>query len=92
MSQSLQYVENLFDRIVCLEDIINTPDDSDFGYFLEVDLKYLHNIRQKIKHFTIAPENKIISGNDFDDYKKKTKPKNYMSLKNLICDCTDKKK
>ena len=30
-----------------LEEILNTPDDSDFGYFIEVDLRY-PDIRKKI--------------------------------------------
>ena len=28
----------------CLQEILNTPDDSDIGYFVEVDLKYPDNI------------------------------------------------
>ena len=30
-----------------LDEILKTPDDSDFGYFIEVDLKYLDNIKEK---------------------------------------------
>ena len=45
MSEYLPYDEIKFDRIVKLEDIINTPDDSDIGYFIEVDLKYPDNIK-----------------------------------------------
>ena len=41
-----------------LEEILNTPGDSDIGYFLEVDLKYLDDIKEKIKHFPFCPENK----------------------------------
>ena len=37
MSQSLPYDEIKFDKNVKLEDILNTPDDSDIGYFVEVD-------------------------------------------------------
>ena len=33
MSQPIPYYEIEFDRNVCLEDRINTPDDSDFAYF-----------------------------------------------------------
>ena len=33
MSQSLPYDENKFDRNVKLEDILNTSDDSDIGFF-----------------------------------------------------------
>ena len=32
-----------------LEEILNTPDDSDIGYFVEVDLKYPDNIKEKTK-------------------------------------------
>ena len=37
MSQPLLFHEIKFDRKVSLEDISNTPDDSDIGYFLEVE-------------------------------------------------------
>ena len=49
MSQYLPYDEIKFDNNITLEDIINTPDDSDIGYFVEVDLKYPDNIKQKTK-------------------------------------------
>ena len=58
MSQYLPYDEIKFDNTVKLEDIINTPDDNDIGYFVEVDLKYPNNIKQKTKYFPFAPENK----------------------------------
>ena len=32
-----------------LEDVSNTEDDSDIGYFVEIDLKYPNNIKQKSK-------------------------------------------
>ena len=75
-----------------LEEILNTPDDSDIGYFLEVDLKYPDNIKEKTKHFPFCPENKKINPNKYNDYMNKIKPKNYTKSKKLICDWTDKKK
>ena len=39
MSESLLYDENKFEKNVKLEGILNTPDDSDIGYFIDVDLK-----------------------------------------------------
>ena len=39
-----------------LEEILNTPDDSDIGYFVEVDLKYPDNIKEKTINFPFAPE------------------------------------
>ena len=71
MVQPLPYDEIKFDKNVKLEDILNTPDDSDIGYFVEVDLKYPDNIKEKTKHFPFAPENKKINPDDFSDYMKK---------------------
>ena len=74
-----------------LEEILNTPDDADIGYFLEVNLKYPDNIKQKTKHFPFCPENKKIDPDKYNDYMKKIKPENYTKSKKLICDWTDKK-
>ena len=30
-----------------LDEILNTPDDSDFGYFVEVDLRYPDDIKKR---------------------------------------------
>ena len=51
MSQPLPYDENKFDKNNKLDDILNTPDDSDIGYFIEIDLKYPDNIKEKKKTF-----------------------------------------
>ena len=37
-----------------LEEILNTTDDNEIGYFLEVDLKYLDNIKKKQNIFHFA--------------------------------------
>ena len=47
MSELLPYDEIKFDNNVELEDILNTPDDSGIGYFIEVDLKYSDKIKEK---------------------------------------------
>ena len=73
-----------------LEGIFYTPDDSDIGYFIEVDLRYPDNIKEKTKNFPFAPENKKIDTNN-SDYMKEIKPSNYTQTKKLICDWTDKK-
>ena len=57
MIEYLPY-EIKLDRIAKLEDILNTPDDSDIGYFIEVGLKYPDNINEKTKNFPFAPEYK----------------------------------
>ena len=92
ISQPFPYENFKFEtENVCLEEILITPDDNDIGYFLEVDLEYPYNIRQKTKHFPFAPENKTVSKNDFGPYMKSIMPKNYVSRKKLICDWTDKR-
>ena len=84
MSQSLPYDDIKFEtENVFLEEILNTSDDNDIGYFLEVDLEHPHNIRQKTKHFPFAPENKLISKDDFGPYMKSIMPKNYVSHKKI---------
>ena len=75
-----------------LDVILNTPDDADTGYFLEVDLKYPDNIREKTKHFPFCPENKAICSDKYNEYMNNIKPNSYTKSKKLICDWTDKKK
>ena len=74
-----------------LKEILNTPDDSDIGYFLEIDLEYPVNIK-KTKKFPFCPQNKKINPKKYNDYMNMIKPKNYTKSKKLLCDWTDKKK
>ena len=91
MSQPLPFDEIKFNKSVELEDILNTPDDSNIGYFVEVDLKYPDNIRQKTKFFPFAPVNKKINPGNFNDYLNEIKPNTYKQTSKLICDWSDKK-
>ena len=83
MSESLPYDKIKLDNNVNLENILNSPDDSDIGYFVEVDIKYPDNIKQKTKNFPFAPENKKINPDTFNDYMKEIKPDNYTSTKKI---------
>ena len=49
MSQMLPCDEIKFNKNVKLEGILNTPDDSVIGYFIEVDLTYPDNMKEKEK-------------------------------------------
>ena len=75
-----------------LDIILKTPDDSEIVYFVEVDLKYPDNIKEKTKSFPFCPENKKIDPDKFNNYMNKIKPETYTLSKKLICDGTDKKK
>ena len=74
-----------------LEEILYTPCDSDFGFLVEVDLRYPNNMKEKTKNFPFCPETKNIPREKYIDLMKRNKPKNYMPAKKLICDWTDKK-
>ena len=74
-----------------LEQISKTPDDCDSGYFIEVDLNFPDNLKGKTKNFPFCPENKSIHKDEYNEYMKKIKPKNYTKAKKLIYDWTDKK-
>ena len=91
MSQYLPYDEIKFNNTVKLEDILNTPDDSDIGYFIEVDLTYPDNRKEKTKNFPFAPMNKKINPDNFNDYMKEIKPGTYIQSSKLIFDWSDKK-
>ena len=91
MSEPLPYDEIKFDNNVNLEDILNTPDDSDIGYFIEVDLIYPNNKKEKTKNFPFAPVNKKIIADKFSDYMREIKPDTYIQTKKMICDWSDKK-
>ena len=73
-------------------EILTTPDDSDLGFFIEVDLKYPNNLKEKTKSFPFCPENKLIPKDKYNEYWNKIKPKKYTESKKLICDWTVKKK
>ena len=51
MSQYLPYDDIKFDKNVTLEDILNTPDDTEIGYFIECDLIYSDNIKKNTNIF-----------------------------------------
>ena len=87
MTQPIPYDEIEFDKNVKLEDILNTPDDSDCGYFIQIDLKY----PDILKNFPFAPESNKINPDDFSDYVKTIKTDTYTQTKKLISDWSDKK-
>ena len=91
MNQYLPYDEIKFDNNIKLEDILNTPDNSDIGYFIEVDLIYPKNIKERTKNFPCGPMNKKIDPDNFNDYMKEIKTDTYIQTKKLICDWSDKK-
>ena len=48
------YDESMLDKKVKFEDILETPDDLNEGYFIEVDINYLGKTKQKQKKFSFV--------------------------------------
>ena len=67
-----------------LEEFLKTPNDSDTGYFAEVDLRNPDNIKEKTKIFPFCPENKIIHKDKYNenDYMKEINLKIMQNLRN----------
>ena len=82
LSQPLPSDEIKFERNVKFKDILNTPDESRIGYFVDVVLSYPNNIRQKTTHSPFAPENKKFDLDGFSDYMKIIKPDTCAQTKN----------
>ena len=90
MNELLPYNEIIFDKNVTLEDILNTLDDTDFGFSVETDSKYPDEIREKTKHFPLAPENKKIIPDIFTPFMNENK-NTYTPSEKLKSDWTDEK-
>ena len=54
MSQMLPYDEIKMEKDICSEEILNTPDGNEYGYFIEVGLRYPDNIKEKQKIFQLV--------------------------------------
>ena len=67
MSQPRPYDEIQFDKNIKLEDIVSTPDDSDIGYFIEIESKDPVDIKHKRKNFSFRPANKVTPQDKFSD-------------------------
>ena len=60
MSQPLPFDEIIHDRYVKLDDILSTPDVSDNGYLIEVDMKNPDNVKKNKDLSFLSREKKLI--------------------------------
>ncbi len=56
MVESLPYKDVKFDSTATLQSILETPDDAETGYFVEVDLEFPPELHDKFKQFPPCPE------------------------------------
>ena len=74
------------------EDIFNTPDDNEYGYFIECDLEYLAEIKEKTKNFPFCPYQTKADPNIFSGCMNNINQPNYKPTSKLMCDVTNKSK
>ena len=54
---NVYYVQKLrLNENTSLEPLLTTPDDVGMGHIVEVDLKHLHNLKQKSKYLPFCPK------------------------------------
>ena len=86
--EAMQYDSTLMNEIK--EDILNTPDDNEFGYFIECDLEYPAEIKEKTENFPLCPYQTKADPNLFSEYMNSVKQPNYKPTEKLMCDLTNK--
>ena len=74
------------------EDILSTPDDNEYGYFIECDLEYPVEIKEKTENFPLCPYQTKADPNLLSDYMNSVKQTNYKPTPKLMCDVTNKQK
>ena len=57
MSENLPYGDLKLDTKITLEEVLETADDADVGYTIEVDITFPSNIHELLKQYVPLPEN-----------------------------------
>ena len=74
------------------EDILNTPHDNEYEYFIECDLEYPAEIKEKTENFPFCPYQTKADPKLFTTYMNSEKPANYKPTEKLMCDLANKQK
>ena len=68
------------------------PDNNDSGFFIECDLEYPLQIKEKTENFPLCPYQTKADPDSFSDYMNSIKQPNYKPTTKLMCDQTNKYK
>ena len=88
--EDYEYDDLLIDEIK--EDILNTPDDNENGYFIECELEYSAEIKENTENFPLCPYQTKADTELFTTFMNSVKQPNYKPTKKLMCDLTNKQK
>jgi hypothetical protein len=75
MVQHLPYKDIKLDTEITIEQILETADDADIGFVVEVDLHFPKEIHERLKQFPPCPETRVPSETWFSEYQKNLKLK-----------------
>ena len=75
-----------------VEDLLQIPDDNEYGFFVECDLEYPAEIKEKTKNFPFCPYQTKADPNLFSAYMNNVNQPNYKPTPKLMCDVTNKSK
>ena len=75
-----------------VEDLLQIPDDNEYGFFIECDLEYPVEIEEKTKNFPFCPYQTKADPNLFSGYMNNVNQPNYKPTSKLMCDLTNKSK
>ena len=89
--EKLQLPEN-YSQDQLVEDLLQIPDDNEFGYFIECDLEYPAETKEKTKNFPFCPYQTKADPNLFSGYMNNVNQPNYKPTPKLMCDVTNKSK
>ncbi len=68
MSQPLPFKDLKFENNITLENILETSDNNDVGYYVECDLSYPEELHDKFKEYPPCPENLTPDANLLNDF------------------------
>ena len=86
MMQKLPY-KDFKHNTIALDEIFNTPDDSDHGYYIVCDINYTINCKDRTEQLSLMPNKRKINGNELG-YREKEKSKT--KTEKLILDQNNK--
>ena len=75
-----------------VEDLLQVPHDNESGFFIECDLEYPVEIKEKTKNFPLCPYQTKADPNLFSDNMNSVKQTNYKPTPKLMCDVTNNQK
>ena len=75
-----------------LKPILRTPDNDDYGFSIDCDLKYPSSIHGEPKYFPFLPDKKTSKVEDFSSYMMKIKPEKNKPTEKMIIDQKNKQR